>query len=158
MKVNERMRALIQRVSEASVVVAEGTVGSIGFGLLIFLGVGRNDTEENAEYLARKVCNLRIFPDAAGKMNLSVLDKSGELLVVSQFTLYGDLRKGNRPSYSEAAAPEQARVLYERFVEACRHCSVPVSTGVFQARMEVRLVNDGPVTFLCCSEGDVRPI
>lgn len=152
------MRALIQRVSEASVLVAEETVGRIGAGLLIFLGIGRDDTEQNAEYLARKICNLRIFSDAAGKMNLSILDKSGELLVVSQFTLYADLRKGNRPSYSEAAPPEQARHLYEEFVQACRNCSLPVSTGVFQAHMQVQLVNDGPVTFLCTSEGDVRQI
>lgn len=152
------MRALIQRVSEARVVVAGSTVGQIDAGLLVFVGVSRNDAAIDAEYLARKICNLRIFPDNDGKMNLSVIDKSWELLVVSQFTLYAELRKGNRPSYSEAAAADEAKALYESFVDACRSHPLRVSTGVFQAHMEVHLVNDGPVTFLCSSDDHVRPI
>lgn len=146
------MRALIQRVSEARVLVAQDTVSQIGAGLLVFVGVGRNDTQADAGALARKICKLRIFPDSHGKMNLSVLDKSGELLVVSQFTLYAELGKGNRPSYSAAAPPEHAKPLYEIFVNACREQLVRVSTGVFQAHMQVHLVNDGPVTFLCTSD------
>ncbi len=145
------MRALVQRVSEASVAV-EGTVtGRIGKGLLVLLGVRFDDTRTRAELLARKVVQLRIFDDEHGKMNRSVADVSGELLVVSQFTLYGDTANGNRPSYSEAAKPELAQPLYEYFIERCR-AWVLVSTGIFQARMEVRLVNDGPVTLLCYSE------
>jgi D-aminoacyl-tRNA deacylase len=146
------MRALVQRVSKAKVVVGDTVIGQIGRGLLIFLGVRHNDTEAQAEHLAQKVVQLRIFPDEAGKMNRSVNDILGELLIVSQFTLYGDTRKGNRPSYSEAARPDSAERLYEYFVRVCRDKGVPVATGVFQAHMEVHLVNDGPVTLMCYSE------
>ena len=146
------MRALVQRVSEATVTVGGSTIGQIGRGLLVFLGIRQNDTEALAERLARKVIQLRIFPDEKGKMNRNLADTSGELLVVSQFTLYGDTRKGNRPSYSEAAKPELAEPLYDYFVKFCREEGVRVSTGLFQAHMEVRLVNQGPVTLMCSSE------
>jgi len=146
------MRALVQRVSEASVLVDSSTVGQIQKGLLIFLGIRQEDTEAQAEQLATKIGQLRIFPDAAGKMNLSLRDISGEMLIVSQFTLYGDTRKGNRPSYLDAAKPEKALALYECFIEKCRSRGFPVATGVFQAHMEVRLINDGPVTIWCDTE------
>src|SRR5581483_6328182 len=146
------MRALVQRVSEASVVADGLTTGEIGNGLLVFLGVRRDDTGARAEPLARKVIQMRIFPDEQGKMNRSLADICGELLIVSQFTLYGDTRKGNRPSYSEAASADLAERLYEYFVAACREKGIRVSTGIFQAHMEVRLVNQGPVTFMCYSE------
>ena len=146
------MRALVQRVSEASVRVDEKITGQIGRGLLVFLGVSRHDTSAHTEKLAEKVVRLRIFPDEAGKMNRSVSDVAGELLIVSQFTLYGDTRKGNRPSYSEAATPEMAQELYELFISACRSKGLTVSTGTFQAHMEVRLINDGPVTLMCSVE------
>ncbi len=145
------MRALIQRVSEASVTVDDKVVGQIGSGVLVFLGVGREDNNLQAEQLARKVTQLRIFPDQEGRMNRNVADVSGEMLIVSQFTLYGDTRKGNRPSYSEAARPEAAKELYEYFVNVCRNRGIHVSTGVFQAHMKVHLVNDGPVTLMCYS-------
>jgi D-aminoacyl-tRNA deacylase len=145
------MRALIQRVSEASVTVDDNVVGQIGCGVLVFLGVGREDDTLQAEQLARKITQLRIFPDREGRMNGNVADVSGEMLIVSQFTLYGDTRKGNRPSYSEAARPEAAKELYEYFVNVCRNCGIHVSTGVFQAHMKVHLVNDGPVTLMCYS-------
>ena len=146
------MRALVQRVSEASVLVDSSTVGQIQKGLLIFLGIRQDDTEAQAEQLATKIGQLRIFPDADGKMNLSLHDISGEMLIVSQFTLYGDTRKGNRPSYLDAAKPEKALALYECFIEKCRSRGFPVATGVFQAHMEVRLINDGPVTIWCDTE------
>jgi len=146
------MRALVQRVSEASVLVDSSTVGQIQKGLLIFLGIRQDDTEAQAEQLANKIGQLRIFPDADGNMNLSLRDISGEMLIVSQFTLYGDTRKGNRPSYLDAAKPEKALTLYECFVEKCRRKGFPVATGVFQAHMEVRLINDGPVTIWCDTE------
>jgi D-tyrosyl-tRNA(Tyr) deacylase len=146
------MRALVQRVSEASVEVDEVIVGRIGRGILVFVGVREDDTESNADYLANKVIQLRIFPDNEGKMNLSVRDIGGEMLVVSQFTLYGDTRKGNRPSYSQAARPEVAVRMYDYFVKISREKGVSVSTGVFQADMKVRLINDGPVTLFCYSE------
>lgn len=146
------MRALVQRVSEASVTVNGSITGQIGRGLLVFVGVRRDDTRSRAEQLAQKVISLRIFPDEAGKMNRSLFEVSGELLVVSQFTLYGDTIKGNRPSYSEAAQRELAEELYDYFVLQCRSKGAPVATGVFQAHMEVRLVNDGPVTLMCYSE------
>jgi D-tyrosyl-tRNA(Tyr) deacylase len=149
------MRALIQRVSEGHVSVAGTVVGKIGKGLLVLVGVRRGDTTADAEYLARKVTLLRIFPDENGKMNRSVLDICGEILIVSQFTLYGETRKGNRPSYSAAELPEAARTVYEHFVEMCRRTGSSVATGVFQAHMEVKSVNDGPVTLLCCSESDI---
>ncbi len=146
------MRALVQRVSEASVVVDDVVTGLIGRGLLVFVGVHRDDTELQAEQLAGKVLRLRIFPDDEGKMNRSLLEVGGELLVISQFTLYGETRKGNRPSYSEAARPEIAQPLYEHFIRICENAGVKVESGVFQAHMDVRLVNDGPVTLMCYSE------
>lgn len=142
------MRALLQRVSKARVDVDGVTTGRIGPGLLILLGVARGDTEADAEQLAAKVSQLRIFPDEEGKMNRSLLDTSGSALIVSQFTLYGDTRKGRRPSFDLAAPPEQARSLYEFFADRMRALGVSVETGVFQAMMQVHLVNDGPVTLL----------
>jgi D-tyrosyl-tRNA(Tyr) deacylase len=142
------MRALLQRVTRAGVSVDGALVGEIGAGLLILLGVAKPDTVGDAEFLAEKILNLRVFPDAAGKMNLSVLDTLGGLLVVSQFTLYGDCRKGRRPGFDAAAPPEQARALYESFVDLARLSGLKVATGVFQAHMEVSLVNDGPVTLM----------
>jgi D-tyrosyl-tRNA(Tyr) deacylase len=142
------MRAVIQRVSSASVTVRGEIVGQIGPGLLVLLGVGLGDTAADAEYLAEKVCGLRIFEDEQGKMNRSVQDVSGSLLAVSQFTLYGDARKGKRPSFDAAARPELARSLYELFVERIRASGLPCETGRFQEMMQVELVNDGPVTIL----------
>ncbi len=141
------MRAVIQRVKKSSVTVEDKLVGNIGAGLLILLGVTGSDTEKDAAYLADKISNLRIFSDSNDKMNLSLQDVQGEALVVSQFTLYGDCRKGRRPSYGDAARPEQANDLYEFF---CNHLGkiVPVETGRFQAMMEVELINDGPVTLI----------
>ncbi len=142
------MRALIQRVSSASVKV-EGTItGEIGAGLLVLLGVSKIDTVAEAEFLAAKIPHLRIFEDAEGKMNRSLLDNAGALLVVSQFTLYGDCRKGRRPSFEASAPAAQARALYEHFVSILSATGLHVATGVFQAHMEVSLVNDGPVTFM----------
>lgn len=142
------MRAVVQRVTEARVRIAEEMVGEIGAGLLVLLGVARDDSPEDADYLADKIINLRIFTDNEGRMNLSLLDTKGAMLVVSQFTLYGDARRGRRPSYIEAAEPEKANALYEYFVERARAQGVKVETGVFQAMMKVGLVNDGPVTIL----------
>jgi D-tyrosyl-tRNA(Tyr) deacylase len=142
------MRALLQRVTQARVVVDGSVVGEIGAGLLILLGVAKPDTVADAEYLADKILNLRIFSDTEGKMNRSLLDTGGSLLVVSQFTLYGDCRKGRRPGFDAAAPAEQARALYESFVEIARRSGLRVETGVFQAHMEVTLVNDGPVTLM----------
>ena len=146
------MKALVQRVSKACVIVEGDVIGAIGPGLVVFIGIAAQDTEQQARQLARKVTQLRIFSDSDGKMNRSVLDTAGELLIVSQFTLYGDTRRGNRPSYSQAASPEKARDLYELFVDACRQLGVPVSTGKFQAHMDVSLVNEGPVTLMCTSD------
>lgn len=146
------MRAVVQRVSRANVTVEGRVAGQIGAGLLVLLGVSRTDNAEAASYLAEKIVNLRIFSDESGKMNLSLLDVRGAALVVSQFTLYGDTRGGRRPSYIQAAPPEQASQLYEEFVRSLRALSVPVETGVFQAHMQVGLVNDGPVTILLDSE------
>lgn len=142
------MRIVLQRVARAHVDVAGETVGSINAGLVILLGVTHQDTPEDADYLASKVIQLRIFPDEAGRMNRSLLDVGGALLVVSQFTLYGDCRKGRRPSFDQAASPEHARGLYEYFVERVKSSNVTVGTGVFQAEMQIHLVNDGPVTFV----------
>jgi len=146
------VRAVVQRVSRASVSIEGRVAGKIGAGLLILLGVSRTDNSEAAAYLAEKIAHLRIFSDSAGKMNLSLLEIGGAALVVSQFTLYGDTRGGRRPSYIEAARPEEASRLYEEFVRSIRALGVPVETGVFQAHMEVELVNDGPVTILLDSE------
>ena len=146
------MRAVVQRVSSTSVTVDAKITGKIGAGLLILLGVSRTDNPEAASYLAEKIVNLRIFSDPAGKMNLSLLDVGGSALVVSQFTLYGDTRGGRRPSYIQAAPPEEAKRLYEEFVRAMRGLGVATETGVFQAHMKVALVNDGPVTILLDSE------
>ena len=147
------MRALVQRVSRAKVTVKSQTTGAIGTGLVVFLAVRHDDTPLRAEQLAQKVAQLRVFPDAEGKMNRSVIEIAGELLIVSQFTLYGDTRKGNRPSYSEAAKPDLAERLYEYFIEICRGKGIRVSTGIFQAHMQVDLVNEGPVTLMCSAEG-----
>jgi len=142
------VRALIQRVSAARVEVEGSITGAIGAGLLVLLGVRRGDTEADAEALVDKVLGLRIFEDTAGKMNLSLLDTGGALLVVSQFTLYGDTRKGRRPSFDMAAPPEEANRLYEHFVAKARERGVETRTGVFRAMMSVTLTNEGPVTFL----------
>ena len=142
------MRLVLQRVSEASVSVAGNTVGSIRTGLVILAGMAKSDTESEVDYLSDKVLGLRIFPDTSGKMNRSIVDAGGSLLVVSQFTLYGDCRKGRRPGFDEAAPLERAKALYDYFVGKLRGGPVPVETGVFQAMMEVHLVNQGPVTIL----------
>lgn len=143
------MKALVQRVSEGSVAIDGETVGSIGTGLVILFGAGRGDTEKDVAYLAEKCANLRIFCDEAGKMNLSLLDIGGEALVISQFTLYGDCRKGRRPGFSDAADPADAEKFYERFLELLRAMNVKkVHCGRFGADMKVRIFNDGPVTFL----------
>ncbi len=142
------MRLVIQRVREASVTVNNGTTGSIRTGLLVFLGVSRTDTVEDADYLTGKLLGLRVFSDEDGKMNRDVREAGGSLLIVSQFTLYGDCRKGRRPSFDQAAPPEQAQGLYNYFVESAKRGPVPVETGVFQAMMQVHILNDGPVTIL----------
>ncbi|HEX6126502.1 MAG TPA: D-aminoacyl-tRNA deacylase [Pyrinomonadaceae bacterium] len=142
------MRVVLQRVSRAKVTVAGETTGEIGAGILVLLGVGEADTESDAAYLVEKTINLRIFDDEDGKMNRSVLDIGGGLLVVSQFTLYADARKGRRPSYIGAAPPEKANLLYEFFVSEARRYVTEVQTGQFQAMMDVELVNDGPVTII----------
>lgn len=142
------MRAVVQRVSKASVTVDGTIVGEIGAGLLVLVGVGLNDGEADADYLAEKVCGLRIFEDDAGKMNRSVAEIGGAVLAVSQFTLYGDVRRGKRPSFDEAARPERARELYEYFVGQIQKRGLRCETGQFQAMMSVSLVNEGPVTLL----------
>ncbi len=142
------MRAVVQLTDCSSVTVDEQEIASIGTGLTVFLGIGQEDTEADASYLAEKIVNLRIFPDDAGKMNLSLIDVAGELLVVSQFTLYGDCRKGRRPSFDTAATPQMAVELYETFVKLCRNMGITVSCGQFQTEMIVRLTNHGPVTML----------
>jgi D-aminoacyl-tRNA deacylase len=146
------MRAVVQRVSRARVSTGGETSGEIGAGLMILLGVGREDTAAVATALAEKAANLRIFEDENGKMNLSLLDMKGAALVVSQFTLYGDARGGRRPSFIAAATPELAKALYEEFCSALRNLGVQVATGIFQAMMSVELVNEGPVTILLDSE------
>jgi D-aminoacyl-tRNA deacylase len=141
------MRAVLQRVTEARVMVDQAVTGEIGPGLLVLLGVSKLDKEADAEFIAGKVLNLRIFSDEQGKMNRSIVDTGGALLVVSQFTLYGDCRKGRRPSFDDAAPAAQARALYEHFITIARR-SLRVETGVFQAEMSVTLTNDGPVTLI----------
>ncbi|NTV91630.1 MAG: D-tyrosyl-tRNA(Tyr) deacylase [Clostridiales bacterium] len=142
------MRAVVQRVSEAGVTSEGIETGKIGRGFVVLLGVGKEDSEADAEYLADKVVNLRVFEDENNKMNISLKGISGELLVVSQFTLYGDCRRGNRPGFDRAARPEEAERLYEYFVERCRSHQIKVETGRFQTDMEVGLKNDGPVTIM----------
>ena len=146
------MRAVVQRVSRARVCVGKEIVGEIGRGVLVLLGVSVRDSDKDAAYLADKVLNLRIFEDAEDKMNRSLLDIKGQLLVVSQFTLYGDATRGRRPSFIDAAPPERANRLYESFVTEARKLVSKVATGRFQAMMDVELVNDGPVTILLDSE------
>lgn len=146
------MRAVIQRVSQASVSVEGAVVGRIGTGLLVLLGIGKGDDEGAAAYLAEKTAGLRVFEGDEGKMNRSVAEAGGSVLVVSQFTLYGDVRKGKRPSFDRAAAPELANRLYEHFVQQIRAAGIECETGRFQAMMDVELVNDGPVTILLDSE------
>src|ERR1700733_538626 len=146
------MRVVIQRVKEARVEVAGVVTGAIGLGLLVLLGIARTDSEKDADYLLEKLVHLRIFPDPDGKMNLNIAEAGGSLLLVSQFTLYGDCRKGRRPSFDRAAPPDMAQTLYSYFVESARRGPVPVETGIFQAHMEVHLINDGPVTILLDSD------
>ncbi|MGE5207535.1 MAG: D-aminoacyl-tRNA deacylase [Chlamydiota bacterium] len=146
------MRAVVQRVSRARVTINGQVVGEIGAGLLVLLGVGQNDTEADADYLADKVAGLRIFEDAEGKMNRAVGESGGAVLAVSQFTLYGDVRRGKRPSFDSAARPEQARRFYEHFVARIRAAGLRCETGRFQEMMRVELVNEGPVTILLDSQ------
>ena len=149
------MRAVLQRVLEAKVVVAGEAVGQIGPGLLVLLGVGTGDTEQDVEWMVEKISLLRIFEDEAGKMNRSVLDTSKAILAVSQFTLFADTRKGRRPSFLDAMAPEEAKRLYARFCERARAAGLTVAEGVFAAEMKVSLVNDGPVTICLDSRAGV---
>ncbi len=142
------LRAVVQRVKRAQVSVDGKVVSSIGRGFLVLLGVGRGDTDQDADYIAQKTAGLRVFEDQAGKMNLPLSDVNGCVLAVSQFTLYGDCRGGRRPSFIEAAPPDEGRRLYEVYVQKLRGLNVPVQVGEFQAMMEVELVNDGPVTVL----------
>ena len=148
------MKAVIQRVTEAAVTVGHETVGSTGKGLLVLLGVGKGDTEPDADYLADKAVNLRIFQDENGKMNRSLLETEGEMLVVSQFTLLGNCAKGRRPSFVEAADPKTAETLYQRFVHMVQSRGIGVQTGIFGAMMAVSLVNDGPVTLILESKSN----
>jgi D-tyrosyl-tRNA(Tyr) deacylase len=146
------MRAVIQRVKSAQVCVDDRVTGKIGKGLLVLLGIGKGDGESDLFFLSSKIPELRIFEDSSGKLNLSVKEIGGEMMIVSQFTLYGDCRKGRRPSFTEAEEPALARSLYEQFVSKLREQGVPVQTGEFQAKMEVHLINDGPVTLLLDSK------
>lgn len=143
-----QVRAVVQRVTASEVCVHDQTVGRIGRGLLVLLGISRSDEKKDADYLADKITHLRIFEDDAGKMNRSLIETGGEVMVVSQFTLLGDCRKGRRPSFVEAAPPERAEKLYEYFVDKLKSKGTPVATGRFQAMMAVSLVNDGPVTLI----------
>jgi D-tyrosyl-tRNA(Tyr) deacylase len=142
------MKALVQRVKKASVTIDNNLYSSIGFGLLVFLGVEKNDSDENISKLADKLSKLRIFEDENEKMNKSILDVKGEMLIVSQFTLAGNCKKGTRPSFDNAASPNIAKNLYEKFIQAIKGYNIPVQTGQFQAMMDVELINDGPVTFM----------
>jgi len=142
------MRAVVQRVKESSVTVGGDIIGKIGAGLLVFLGVSKEDTTKDVDYLADKILNLRIFEDEHGRMNRSLLEARGDMLVVSQFTLLGDCRKGRRPSFTDAAEPDKANDLYEQFVEKAGSSGIRVKTGRFRAMMDVQLINDGPVTFI----------
>ncbi len=142
------MRLLVQRIKEAKVSVGGEEIGKVGAGLCLFLGIAKGDTTENADALAEKIAELRIFEDENGKMNRSVRDVQGEILVVSEFTLHGDCSKGRRPSFSQAAPPEAAEPLYDYFVQRLKDLGLKVATGKFQAKMEVSLINDGPVTFI----------
>ncbi len=142
------MKGLIQRVKKSSVTIEGKLFSQIDHGLLILLGVEKGDEKENAEKLAEKICKLRIFEDEQGKMNKSIIDVEGEILVVSQFTLAGDCKKGTRPSFDKAELPQKANELYEYFTEQIRHKNIPTKTGVFGAMMDVELINDGPVTFM----------
>jgi len=142
------MRAVVQRVTRCSVTVGEETVGAIGPGLLVLLGVAAGDTSREADWLAAKIAHLRIFEDADGKLNRSLLESGGEMLVVSQFTLCGDCRKGRRPSFVKAAPPEKGQALYDRFVDQIRDLGIAAATGRFRSLMDVRLVNHGPVTLI----------
>lgn len=142
------MRAVVQRVSEASVTVGDKTAGQIQRGLLVLLGVAVDDQESDLKYLIKKIVNLRIFEDDAGKMNLALSEVGGKMLVVSQFTLLGDVRRGNRPSFIQAAEPKLAQRLYHEFVDEVRALGISVETGIFQADMQVQLINDGPVTII----------
>lgn len=146
------MRAVIQRVSRASVRIDKKITGQIGFGLVVLVGIHTDDTTRDLQWLADKIINLRIFSDDQGKMNTSIADIGGEMLIISQFTLYGDCRKGRRPGYSNGAPPEIAEPLYLKFVEEVKNYRISVATGTFRAAMEVELVNDGPVTLLLDSE------
>ena len=142
------MRAVIQRVTEACVTIEEKVVGKIRAGLCVFLGMSRQDDQNKAHYLADKVATLRIFADEQGKMNRSLIDIQGEILVVSQFTLYGDCQRGSRPSFTDAAAPAEAEMLYNDFLQRLREAGLPVAAGQFQTHMNISLTNDGPVTFI----------
>lgn len=150
------MRALIQRVTQASVRIGGAVHGEIGRGFLVLLGITEGDTTDETRYLADKIVKCRVFADANDKMNLALADVSGGILIVSQFTLYGDCKKGNRPSFTGAAGPETAIPLYEAFIARCRESGLPVETGVFGADMQVELINDGPVT-LWMDTAEMRP-
>jgi len=151
------MRAVVQRVSRASVSVGGETVASIGAGLLVLAAVGKDDADADADYLVDKIVNLRVFPDDAGRFDRSALDAGASLLVVSQFTLYGDARKGRRPSFTDAAPPAEAQARFAGLVERFRAAGLPVQTGRFQEMMDVELVNDGPVTLILDSADRLRP-
>lgn len=148
------MRAVVQRVTYSKVTVDGVIQGEIQKGLNVLLGIGQDDSEKDIEYLAEKIINLRVFEDSNGKMNLSLRDVNGELLIISQFTLYGDTRKGKRPSYDKAARPEVAEAMYNKFVDYCKQYDIKVQTGKFQAMMMVEIQNDGPVTLLIDSKKD----
>ena len=146
------MRVVIQRVSEASVTINDAIEGKINTGFMILLGIGHEDTNEDIEWLTQKITNLRVFSDEEGKMNLSILDIKGEILLISQFTLFASTKKGNRPSFIQSAKPEIAIPLYEKFIESIKDFGIKVSTGIFGADMKVSLTNDGPVTIIIDSK------